>query len=176
LDLMLPKKDWISICKDLRWLWVKTPIIILTAKDAIDSKIEWLDIWADDYIIKPFSLRELLSRINALIRRTYNNLEDGTKLIVDNLILDTKTKKVTRWWKEIVLSKKHFQILELLMRNKWNVLSKQEIEEQLWDMNAELWSDVVRSHIQIIRTKIDKDFPKKLIKTFHSMWYSISDE
>ncbi len=176
LDLMLPKKDWINICKDLRKLDIKTPIIMLTAKDTIDNKVEWLDSWADDYLIKPFSLRELLSRINSIIRRSYDNLEDWTKLSVWDLILDTKSKKVIRWGKDIILSKKHFQILELLMRNKWKVISKQEIEEQLWDMNAELWSDVVRSHIQIIRSKVDKDFPIKLIKTAHSMWYSISED
>ncbi len=176
LDLMLPKKDGISICKDLRKLDIKTPIIMLTAKDTIDNKIEWLDSGADDYIVKPFSLRELLSRINSIIRRSYDNLEDWTKLSVWDLILDTKSKKVTRGWMDIILSKKHFQILELLMRNKWKVISKQEIEEQLWDMNAELWSDVVRSHIQIIRSKVDKDFPVKLIKTAHSMWYSISED
>lgn len=176
LDLMLPKKDGISICKDLRKIDIKTPIIMLTAKDTIDNKIEWLDSWADDYIVKPFSLRELLSRINSIIRRSYDNLEDGTKLTVWDLVLDTKSKKVTRWWKDIILSKKHFQILELLMRNKWKVISKQEIEEQLWDMNAELWSDVVRSHIQILRSKVDKDFSVKLIKTAHSMWYSISED
>lgn len=176
LDLMLPKKDWINICKDLRKLDIKTPIIMLTAKDTIDNKVEWLDSWADDYLIKPFSLRELLSRINSIIRRSYDNLEDWTKLSVWDLILDTKSKKVIRWGKDIILSKKHFQILELLMRNKWKVISKQEIEEQLWDINAELWSDVVRSHIQIIRSKVDKDFPVKLIKTAHSMWYSISED
>ncbi|MDD4151949.1 MAG: response regulator transcription factor [Candidatus Gracilibacteria bacterium] len=176
LDLMLPKKDGISVCRDLRKLDIKTPIIMLTAKDTIDNKIEGLDSGADDYIVKPFSLRELLSRINSIIRRSYDNLEDGTKLIVGDLILDTKTKKIRRSGKDIILSKKHFQILELLMRNKGKVISKQEIEEQLWDMNSELWSDVVRSHIQIIRSKIDKDFDKKLIKTMHSMGYTINED
>jgi len=176
LDINLPNKNWIDICNELRSIWDKTPIIMLTAKDSIESKIEWLDSWADDYLIKPFSLRELLSRINALLRRKYDNLDSWTEIILWDLILNTKTKKVVRSWKEIILTKKLFQILELLMRNKWKVLSKSEIEEHLWDMNAELWSDVVRSHIQLLRAKVDKGFPKKLIKTVHSMWYTINDD
>ena len=176
LDIMLPNKDGVSICRDLRNLGIKTPIIMLTAKDALDAKIEWLDAGADDYLVKPFSLRELLARINAQIRRNYDNLDDGNILTIADLVLNTKTKKITRWKKEIILTKKLYQLLELLLRNNWKVLSKSEIEEHIWDMNADLWSDVVRSHIQILRSKIDKDFPKKLIKTAHGMWYTINEE
>lgn len=176
LDRMLPSKEGTIICRELRAMGIKTPILMLTAKDTIDAKIEGLDSGADDYIVKPFSLREILSRLNALIRRSYDNLSAGIELRVADLCLDTKTKKVIRAGKEIPLSKKHFQLLEFLMRNKGSVLSKSEIEEHIWDMNADLWSDVVRSHIQILRTKIDKDFDKKLIRTVHSMGYTITDE
>ncbi|MDD5377152.1 MAG: response regulator transcription factor [Candidatus Gracilibacteria bacterium] len=176
LDRMLPNKEGATICRELRGTGIKTPILMLTAKDTTDAKIEGLDAGADDYIVKPFSLRELFSRINALIRRSYNNLETGVELRIADLSLDTRTKKVTRSGKEIPLSKKHFQLLEFLMRNKGRILSKSEIEEHIWDMNAELWSDVVRSHIQMLRSKVDKDFEKKLIRTVHSMGYTIIDE
>ena len=176
LDIMLPRRDGISICRDLRSLGIRTPIIMLTARDSVDAKIEGLDTGADDYIVKPFSLRELLSRMNVLLRRKYDTMEDGTELKIADLILSTKTKRVTRSGQDITLSKKHFQLLELLMRNRGRVLSKSEIEEHIWDINAELWSDVVRSHIQVLRSKIDRDFEKKLIKTIHGMGYTISDE
>ena len=149
---------------------------MLTAKDSLDAKVEGLDAGADDYVVKPFSLRELLSRVNALIRRSYDNLDAGTELRVGDLCLDTRTKKTSRGGKDIKLSRKHFQLLEFLMRNKGKICSKSEIEEHVWDMNAELWSDVVRSHIQILRSKVDKDFEPKLIRTIHSMGYMITDE
>lgn len=149
---------------------------MLTAKDTTDAKVEGLDAGADDYVVKPFSLREILSRVNALIRRRYDNLSIGTELRIADLSLDTKTKRVHRGGVDIPLSKKHFQLLELLMRNQGRILSKSEIEEHIWDRNADLWSDVVRSHIQILRSKIDKHFDKKLIHTVHSMGYTITDE
>ncbi len=176
LDRMLPNKEGTDICQELRAIGIRTPILMLTAKDTLDAKIEGLDVGADDYVVKPFSLRELLSRINALIRRNYDNLSTGTELQIADLSLDTKTKKVIRAGREIPLTKKLFQLLEFLMRNKGNILSKPEIEEHIWDRNAELWSDVVRSHMQILRSKVDKDFEKKLIKTIHSMGYMITDE
>ena len=176
LDRMLPGMEGAEICKALRNMGMRTPILMLTAKDTIDAKIEWLDSGADDYVVKPFSLRELLSRINALIRRNYDNLSDGMELRVSDLSLDMKNKRVTRGGREIPLSRKHFQLLEFLMRNKGRILSKSEIEEHIWDRNADLWSDVVRSHIQILRSKVDRDFDQKLIRTIHSMGYMITDE
>lgn len=176
LDRMLPGKDGATICRELRLAGCKTPIIMVTAMDSVESKVEWLDFWADDYIVKPFALKELFARINAHIRRQHDNLDDGTKLRIKDLILDTKTKQVTRGEKNVVLSRKLYQLLELLMRNQWTVLSKTQIEEHIWEREANLWSDVVRSHIQLLRAKIDKGFDVPIIKTVHGMGYTIENE
>jgi len=176
LDRMLPGKDGSTICRELRASWIKTPIIMVTAMDTVDARVEWLDVWADDYLIKPFALKELLARINAQLRRNHDNMENGTKIQIEDLILDTKKKIAIRAGKEIQLSRKLYQLLELLMRNSGTVLSKSQIEEHVWERNADLWSDVVRSHIQILRTKIDKWFKTPLIKTVHGMWYTIENK
>ena len=176
LDVMLPGRDGISVCRDLRARGIETPIIMLTARDTLDARVEGLDHGADDYLVKPFALKELLARINALIRRNYRNLDADMELHVGELSLNTRTKKITREGQDIVLSKKHYQLLEFLMRNAGRVVSKQEIEEHLWDRDAELWSDVVRSHIQLLRARVDRGFDKKLIKTVHSMGYTINND
>ncbi len=171
LDIMLPKKDWIQVCKDIRDYGLDTPIIMLTARDSIEDRVMWLETGADDYVIKPFALKELLARINALIRRTQYDNMDIQEISVDDMIMNLQTKKVSRAGKNINLTKKQFQILEYLVRNQNKVVSKQEIIENIWGVNEDRWSDIIRSHIQLLREKIDNPFDKKLIKTIRWMWF-----
>ncbi|HVW66246.1 MAG TPA: response regulator transcription factor [Candidatus Peribacteraceae bacterium] len=175
LDWMLPGIDGLELCKLLRKDFPSLGIIMLTAKDAVDDRVSGLDTGADDYIVKPFALKELMARIQSLLRRSYRNQPEGNVLTVGDLTLDLSTQQATRGGQTIKLTRKLFQILELLMRNKDRVVSKAEIEAHIWDASAELWSDVVRSHMQKLREKVDKDFPKKLIQTVHGTGYRITD-
>lgn len=172
LDLMLPKKDGISVVKSLRHDSVMTPILILTAKGTVEDKTVGLDAGADDYLPKPFAFDELSARIRALMRRS--GQDKKPLLQVADLVLDPATHDVSRGEKKIDLVKKDFQLLEYLMRNAERVLTRAEIEEHVWDRNAELWSDVIRSHIKTLRAKIDRGYKQKLIRTVHGVGYKIS--
>lgn len=175
LDWMLPGIDGLALCGMLRKDHPNLGIIMLTAKDAVDDRVSGLETGADDYIVKPFALKELLARVQSLLRRGSRNQPEGNKLVVGDLSLDLDTHEATRDGKTIKLTRKLFQILELLMRNKDRVVSKAEIEAHIWEANAELWSDVVRSHMQKLREKVDKGFSKKLIHTVHGTGYRMSD-
>jgi DNA-binding response OmpR family regulator len=174
LDWMLPGTDGLTVCKTLRKEYPQLGIIMLTAKDTVDDRVSGLDTGADDYIIKPFALKELMARIQALLRRNYRNQSEENRLVVGDLILNLHTQQAERGGKSIKLTRKLFQILELLMRNENRVVSKAEIEAHIWDASAELWSDVVRSHMQKLREKVDKDFETKLIHTVHGTGYRLS--
>ena len=174
LDIMLPKKDWLQVCKDLRNLKLDTPIIMLTARDSTEDKVKWLESGADDYVVKPFSLKEILARVNALIRRTQYNNTDIQEINVDDLIINLQTKKVSRWGNTITLTKKQFQILEYLIRNEDKVVSKQEMIENIRWINEDRRSDVIRSHMQMLREKIDYPFKNKLIKTVRWMGFILT--
>ncbi len=174
LDWMLPGTDGLTVCKTLRKEYPKLGIIMLTAKDTVDDRVSGLDTGADDYIIKPFALKELMARIQSLLRRNSTNQPEEHIIRVGDLTLDLQSQQAHRGGKSIKLTKKLFQILELLMRNKDRVVSKAEIEAHIWDASAELWSDVVRSHMQKLREKVDKDFPVQLIKTVHGTGYRIT--
>lgn len=173
LDVGLPKKDGYEIAKELRQEQVKTPILMLTARDATQNKITGLDSGADDYLVKPFDFEELLARIRALLRRsTYN---PGLVFEVDNLTLDPVGKRVKRSGKEITLSAKEYALLELLMRHRGQVLSKQQIIDHVWDVDLDPFSNVVDVYIGYVRGKVDRAFPKDppLIKTIKGLGYRI---
>ncbi len=174
LDIMLPKKDWLQVCKELRSIGISTPIIMLTARDSIEDKVKWLESGADDYVVKPFALKEILARINALIRRAQYDNQNIQEITVDDLTVNLQTKQVSRQGKLIHLTKKQFQILEYLIRNENNVVSKQEMIENIWWINEDRRSDVIRSHMQMLREKIDNPFKKKLIKTVRWMWFILT--
>lgn len=174
-DLMLPGVDGVSIIRRIREASIATPVIVLTAKGEISDKVEGLDAGADDYLAKPFSLRELEARIRALVRRGNAASQDhGDRVYqVGPLSLSTATKEVTREGQAIPLSKKHFQLLELLMKNAGRVVSKSEIEAALWVDASDLTSDVVRTHMQMLRAKMDIPFEKGLIRNVRGMGYVI---
>lgn len=173
LDIMLPIKDGIEVCRILRASDIKTPIIMLTAKDSIEDKIKGLDIGANDYIAKPFSFSELLARIRVQLR-SQNTFT--TTLKIANLELDLLTKSAKRENKNISLTAKEFSILEFLIKNKNKVLSETIISTSLSNIEDESMSNIVNVYIYRLRNKIDKPFEKKLIKTIRGLGYKISDE
>ena len=171
LDLMLPKIDGVTVCKNLRKKKNKTPIIILTAKSTVEDKIIGLDSGADDYITKPFSFKELKSRVHALIRRSHK--DPFPVLKIGDLILNPLSHLVTRNKKNIKLTPKEFAILELLMRNKGEVTTRTKIIEHVWDYNFDGMSNIVDVLVVTLRKKINSGYENKLIKTIHGVGYII---
>ena len=173
LDLMLPKKDGISVCRELRAQGLTTPILMLTAKDTVEDKITGLDVGADDYLTKPFSFGELLARIRALLRRA-QHYKTQTLTIAD-LELDPVSHKVTRAGQGITLTGKEYALLEYFMRNPGRVLTETLIVEHVWDMNYEPGTNVVNVYLHHLRNKIDKDFETKLIHPIRGVGYVMKE-
>ncbi len=173
LDVMLPKVDGITVCKNIRKKGHKTPILMLTAKSAVEDKVMGLDNGADDYMTKPFSFLELRSRIRALIRRTGQNSE--TTLEIAGLVVDPLKHTVARDSKHVTLTPKEFAILEFLLHHKNEVVTRTMITEHVWDYNFDGMSNVVDVFLANLRRKIDKNTSKKLIHTIHGVGYKISE-
>jgi len=173
LDLGLPRMDGLNIIEELRKEKNTTPVIMLTARDALEDKVKGFNLGADDYLVKPFEFEELLVRIQALLRRPKSVI--NSKLIIDDLILDSQTKVVIRNNQELTLTAKEFSLLEFLMRHKGQVLTKQQLIDHVWDADLDLFSNTVDVYIGYLRAKIDKAFPKhnRLIKTIKGMGYKI---
>ncbi|WP_018248599.1 response regulator transcription factor [Orenia marismortui] len=171
LDLMLPIKSGIEVLRELREEGNKVPVLILTAKDSVEDKVAGLDLGADDYLTKPFAFDELRARIRALFRRKLG--ESNNVLKVDDLVLDTITHKVSRGGKDIDLTVKEYSVLEYLIRNRGQVLSRTQIEEHVWDYRYGSNSNIVDVYIRYLRKKIDKGFDKKLIETVRGRGYRL---
>lgn len=174
LDIMLPEMDGYEVCRALRKDGNKTPILMLTARDAERDIVEGLDTGADDYLAKPFSFDVLLARIRALLRRPNEKLEEI--LQVGDLKLDPSLKKVTRASQEITLTAKEYGVLEYLMRNKGKVLSKEQIISHVWDFDADVLPNNVELFIMFLRRKIDKPFKSKLIHTVSGFGYKLEEK
>ena len=159
LDRMLPLKEGVEVCKELRESNIKTPIIMLTAKSGVNDKIEGLDAGADDYLAKPFSLDELLARIRALLRRPNVILNEEIK--VGDLVLNTTTFEAKRNGKTIILSKKEYDLLEYLMRNANKTISKEKIINHVWDFDSDILPNTVEVYMGYLRNNIDKPFKYK---------------
>jgi DNA-binding response OmpR family regulator len=147
---------------------------MLTAKDSIDSKVKWLNSWADDYIVKPFSLKELLARVKSMVRRLNKPENENNIIHTEWISINLDTREIFRGKIRVELTKKEYQILELLLKNKNKVMSKKEIEEKIWWKKNKIESDVVRSHMQVIRSKLWIKW-QKIIKTVHGVWFKITD-
>ncbi|MDN5097677.1 response regulator transcription factor [Aliarcobacter butzleri] len=173
LDIMLPIKDGIEVCKSLRSSNIQTPIIMLTAKDSIEDKIKGLDIGANDYLAKPFSFAELLARIRVQLRITTTT---QIKLSIADLELDLLNKTASRANQNIVLTAKEFALLEYLIKNKNRVLSETTINEALSSFEDSNISNIVNVYIYRLRNKIDKNFENKLIKTVRGIGFKISED
>ncbi len=174
LDLMLPGLDGITLCKCLREAGRQTPLLMLTARDSLEDKIAGLEAGADDYVVKPFSLREVEARLAALVRRSQVH-QGASALKVGDLIFNTGTFKVSRGERSIELPPIPLRLLELLMRNAPRVLSREEVERAIWG-DAPPDSDALRAHLHILRSAVDKKTDKPLIKTLRGLGYQISDE
>lgn len=172
LDLMLPKKSGLEVCKNVRTFGITTPIIILTAKDSEDDKVSLLDSGADDYIVKPFSFRELLARVRALTRRPETSLP--TELSVGDLTLKPATKAAFIGNKEIKLTLTEFRLLEYLMRNPNQVLEREAITTNIWDFDFDSFSNIVDVYINRLRKKIDAGRKNGMLKTVRGVGYKIN--
>ena len=174
LDIMLPSMNGYEVCQALRQDGKRTPILMLTARDAEHDIVKGLDMGADDYLAKPFSFEVLLARLRAILRRPNEKL--GEVLRVGDLTLDPSLKKVTRASQEISLTIKEYGVLEYLMRNTGKVLSKEQIIAHVWDFDADVLPNNVELFIMFLRRKVDKPFGKKLIHTVPGFGYKLEEK
>jgi len=171
LDVRLPMRDGISVCRELRAQGNRTPILMLTARDTVDDRVRGLDAGADDYLVKPFAFQELLARLRALARRP-PVVQDHT-LRVENLTLDTRTHQTRRDAQPIDLSAREYRLLELLMRHPGQVLTRTQIAEHIWGYDFDANSNVVDVYIRYLRRKVDDPFEPKLIQTVRGVGYKL---
>lgn len=174
LDLMMPKVDGYEVLKYIRDKEDHTPVLILTAKDTVEEKVKGLDQGADYYLVKPFSFEELTARIRVMLRKVAGNSTNIYQ--VADLILDTSTQEVTRDGKRIKLSAKEYELLQYLMINSGQVLSREKIEDHIWNFDYEGGTNVVDVYISYLRKKIDEGFDKKLIHTLRGRGFFIKEE
>ena len=174
LDIMLPKADGYAVLKALRGTGKTTPVLFLTAKDSIADRVKGLDSGANDYLVKPFSMEELTARIRALTRSVFGM--SSNILAVNNLTLDCTTHTVKRAEKEIQLSAKEYALLEYLMHNKGIILSREKIENHIWNFDYEGGTNVVDVYISYLRKKIDEGYEDKLIHTIRGRGYVLRED
>jgi len=173
LDIMLPKLDGFSLCRKLRQERIRTPIMMLTAKDSVKDKVRGLDSGADDYLGKPFSFEELLARIRVLLRKGSDR--EPRLLQIADLSLDLVTHKVSRAGNDIQLTSKEYALLEYLMRNAGTIITRTMISEHVWDINFDTFTNVIDVYINYLRNKIDKGSRCKLIHTIRGRGYILKE-
>jgi two-component system OmpR family response regulator len=174
VDIMLPKKDGLTVIEELRGQGVSTPVIILSAKGSVSDRVKGLQAGGDDYMPKPFAFSELLARIQALLRRAGGQVEPF-KLAIGSLTMNIATREVTREGRPIDLQPIEFSLLEYLMRNQGRVVSKTMIMEHVWDYNFDPQTNVVEARICRLRDKLDRDFPTKMIQTIRGVGYVLKE-
>lgn len=175
LDVMLPKLDGISLLKQLRSEGQTLPVIVLSALDSVEHKIRGLESGGDDYLAKPFSVSELIARVQSLLRRASRSIEDAMTLTVGDLVMDLKSRKVFRGGERIELQPLEFQLLEYLVRNRGRVISKTGIMEHVWEYDFDPGTNVVESRVCRLREKIDKGRERKLIHTVRGFGYVVEE-
>jgi len=171
LDVLLPEVNGFDVARRLRQQRVRTPILMLTARDAVADRVRGLDAGADDYLVKPFALEELLARVRAFDRRRREDQDEA--LQVGDLTLDVGRRQVRRGDRAIELTAKEFDLLAYLMRNAERVLTRAQIEDHVWGYGAETTSNVVEIYIHYLRDKVDRGFPRPLIRTIRGVGYTI---
>ncbi|HLJ59407.1 MAG TPA: response regulator transcription factor [bacterium] len=169
LDLLLPQRDGLDVCRALRADGVTTPVLMLTARDAVDQRVVGLDVGADDYLTKPFAFEELLARIRALLRR--ERTARPSILEVADIVLDPASRTVSRDGRTIDLTNREYQLLHLLMRHPGQILSRAVIEDRVWGYTFDPGSNVVDAYIRLLRRKIDHGHPRQLIRTVRGAGY-----
>ena len=173
LDIMLPKKDGITICQELRVKEISTPILMLTAKDSVEDRVKGLDSGADDYLIKPFAFSELVARVRALLRR--EALSKASKLQVGNLVMDTLTREVWRGDTKIELTAKEYALLEYFMRHPNMVITRTMLMEKVWDYDFEGMSNIIDVYIRRLRLKLDEEGEESIIETVRGAGYRLRE-
>src|SRR5262252_424037 len=172
VDVMLPRRDGLSLINELRRRKVSTPVLILSARRSVDDRVRGLQAGGDDYLTKPFAFAELLARVQALVRRA-SRAPEPTTLTVDDLALDLLTRKVTRGGTAIDLRPREFALLEYLMRNAGKVVSKTMILSHVWEYNFDPQTNIVDVLVSRLRDRIDRPFEKKLLQTVRGVGYVI---
>ena len=173
LDIMLPERDGWSVMSELRRSGRQTPVLFLTARDAVPDRVRGLELGADDYLVKPFAFSELLARVRTILRRSPVRRTDT--LCVADLELDPLAHRATRAGKRLDLTPKEFLLLALLVRRAGEVLSRTLIAEQVWDMNFDSGTNVVDVHVRRLRSKVDDPFDRKLIRTVRGVGYVLEE-
>lgn len=174
-DIILPEINGLDLCKEVRNLKPELPILMLTALGTTDDKIEGFDAGADDYLVKPFEMRELVARIKAILKRSLKN-KSGIILRFSDLEMNLKTKIVKRNNKELNLTLKEFKLLEFLLQNQERVISRKEIAEKVWNTHFDTGTNFIDVYINYLRKKVDKEFDNKLIHTKSGMGFILKSE
>ncbi|MDH5639763.1 MAG: response regulator transcription factor [Nitrospira sp.] len=173
LDIMLPKLDGLTLCHRVRAKGLTTPVLLLTARNTVETKVSGFDTGADQFLPKPFAFVELLAQIRALLRR--GSQQQLVQLQAADLTLDPATRRVWRAGQEILLTNKEYALLEFLLRNKNRVLTRTVIIEHVWDISYDPMTNIVDAHIRALRAKIDRDFSPPLIATVRGAGYMLED-
>ena len=174
MDLMLPKKDGLTVIRELRAKDISTPVLCLTAKDSVEDIVSGLESGSDDYLTKPFAFGELLARVKALVRRI--SKDRGAEVHFADLRLDPVTHKIWRSDKEIDLTAKEYALLEYFMRNPNEVLTRAMIAEHVWDYTFDSFTNIIDVYVNYLRKKVDRDYDKKLIHTVRGVGYVLKEE
>jgi two-component system, OmpR family, copper resistance phosphate regulon response regulator CusR len=174
LDVMLPGRDGWSVMADLRQAGKMTPVLFLTARDTVEDRVKGLELGADDYLVKPFAFSELLARVKSVLRRNPSRQPEIVK--VGELELDLFRQRATRNGKKMDLTPKEFAMLSLLARRAGEVLSRNTIADEVWDMNFDSDTNVVDVHVRRLRSKLDDPYEKKIIQTVRGVGYVINNE
>jgi DNA-binding response OmpR family regulator len=172
LDVMIPGIDGFEVARRVRGNGAQTPILMLTARDAVPDRVQGLDAGADDYLVKPFAVSELLARVRALVRRSQMTPEDNA-LVFEDLKLDLRSREATRGDQTIELTSREFALLETLMRHPGQVLTRAQLLDQVWGLDAPVESNVVETYIHYLREKVDRGFDRRLIRTVRGAGYCL---
>lgn len=172
-DIILPGLNGIELSRELRKTGLQTPILMLTALGSVDEKVLGFEAGADDYLVKPFAFAELLARVRALTKRSQGVQETARLLRYADLEMDLDAKSVVRAGRHIDLTAREFALLEFLLKKQGKVVSKAEIAQDVWDLGFDTGTNVVEVYVNLLRKKIDRDFPEKLIHTQYGMGYVI---
>ncbi len=174
MDVMLPKMDGLSVIKEMRKKEIITPVLCLTAKDAVEDIVSGLDSGSDDYLTKPFAFAELLARVRSLLRR--GQKDRGADIYFADLRLDPVAHKVWRGEKEIELTAKEYALMEYFMRNPNQILTRTMIAEHVWDYTFDSFTNIIDVYVNYLRKKVDRDYDKKLIHTVRGVGYVLKEE
>ncbi len=173
LDIMLPKLDGLTLCRRVRDKGITTPVLLMTARNTVETKVSGFDTGADQFLPKPFAFAELLARVRALLRR--GSSQQVAHLQAADLRLDPTSHRVWRGEQEISLTNKEYALLEFLLRNKNRVLTRTAIIEHVWDISYDPMTNIVDAHIRALRSKIDRDFSPPLIATVRGAGYMLEE-